>query len=103
MNNSPITISGEGFLIGESSISWGEIRKIVASKLDLISVDEIRFASRTIGDQTEEWVEISEEQPGFDELIGELESQFPAISGWRELLVKPAFAENRTQLFVTTD
>ena len=103
MDNPKIAVSDEGFSTGKTNLSWGEIKEIVAFKLDLLTIDEIRFAFRTTENPAYEWVEVSEEQTGFEKLISELEIRYPSVCGWRNHVVQPAFEENRTQLFVADD
>ena len=97
----PIAVSDSGFCFGNLVVDWVEIKEIVAFKLDLVTWDEVRFAFRTSEKHDDLWIEISEDQPGFKVLLGELIKRFPSVRGWEERVVKPAFATNRTRLFIS--
>src|SRR5262245_16284422 len=95
-----ITIDSDGFGYETSKgemcrIPWNDIQEIRAYKLDLLTVDEVRFAFQMDG----WWADVSEEQPGFDRLVKQLEQRFPSVAGWQERVIKPAFAPNETILY----
>ena len=98
-----ISLSEDGFEFENSNsvchVRWKEIQEICAYKLDLLTTDEVRFSFRT---NENAWIEISEEQPGFEELCAILELRFPAVKGWQQQVIKAAFSENRTVLYVRT-
>ena len=95
-----ISVSDTGFSVEDAHIYWAEIREIVAFKVDLLTVDDVRFAFRFQSGADDAWFEVSEEQPGFADLVAELESRFPSVRGWRARVIKPAFAANRIQLYL---
>jgi hypothetical protein len=80
--------------------TWSEVKRITAYKIDRVTVDEIRvdFALRDGTTRV-----ITEESPGFDELMGELARHFPTVSGWRDRVVQPAFAPSVSVLYVRGD
>lgn len=98
----PLAVTETGFEYGNPSIgvtrvSWEQIVRIEAYKLDLLTWDEVRMRF-TLADGS--LVEVSEEQPGFPEFEHVLAAQFPTTSNWRDYVIQPAFARNETVLFV---
>lgn len=80
--------------------SWSDVKLITAYKIDRLTVDEIRvdFALRDGITRV-----ITEECPGFDELMRELARRFPTVSGWRDRVVQPAFAPSVSVLYERGD
>ena len=96
-----VRVSPVGFIhmdpdLPRQLVSWSDIVEIRAYKLDLLTTDEVRFAF-SLRDGTVN--EVSEEQPGFDEFMAALKSRFPAVEGWEERVVKPAFGASETILY----
>ena len=92
--------AGFRFLDGErtvASVRWSDIVAIVAYKLDLLTVDEMRIRF-TFGQEASR-LEVSEEQPGFEVFLEALEARFPLPANWRASVLRPAFARNETVLF----
>jgi hypothetical protein len=79
------------------SISWADIRVITAYKIDLLTVDEIRMLVRF--GTSDQVMELSEEQEGFDEFVRAAATMFSFPDGWWERLAKPAFEKGETTLF----
>lgn len=48
---------------------------------------------------TVEWSPISEEQPGFQQMIEATQHLFPGVMGWEEQVIQLAFARNEIELF----
>ena len=80
--------------------TWLEVKRITAYKIDRLTVDEIRvdFALRDGSTRV-----LTEESPGFDELMLELARRFPTVSGWRDRVVQPAFATSISVLYECED
>jgi len=74
---------------------WSEILEIRAFKRDLFTVDQVRFTFLMNG----QWADVWEEQPGFTELVTQLETRFPSVVGWESKIMHPAFARNETVLY----
>ena len=85
-----------GFESGKSLVSWTAITKIAAFKRDLVTFDDVWFAFSAGPDE----VLVCEEQPGFVELLAAVKARFPSVEGWEQRVIKPAFAENYTVLYV---
>jgi hypothetical protein len=92
----PITITEDGFTTLGTEVRWADVEQIRAFKLDLLTVDEVRFLFVLLSGRA---VEISEEQPGFEAAIASAKVHFPSLSGWQDHIIKPAFAINDTVLF----
>ena len=72
-----IALLDQGFSIGDLSVDWDLVRQIRVYKLDLLTVDEIRLIfSMASGDS----IEVSEEQPGFSELVAAMAARFPCTA-----------------------
>jgi hypothetical protein len=95
----PISVSVDGFAVSGRSISWHDIQEISAYKIDLFTVDEVRF-SLSVSSGPD--VVVSEEQHGFSELVTSLALQFPSVAGWERKVIHPAFARNQTMLYRRT-
>ncbi len=76
---------------------WQGIREIRAYKLDLLTYDEVRFAF----DMDGWWGQVSEDQPGFEELLKEIQVRFPSVAGWREKVILPPFERNEVVLYAS--
>lgn len=100
----PVSVDQSGFSFTpqdghECRVRWSDIHEIRAFKLDLLTWDEVRFTFRVAPDL---WIDISEEQAGFDDLVTELESRFPTVRGWQAAVIKPDFTRNETVLYSDT-
>ncbi len=97
-----ITVHEDGFsFLGNNGlpaqVQWGEVLEIRACKLDLSTWDEVRF--RFVLSSGKE-VELSEDQPGFDAALSAVCVSLPCVAGWRNQIIKPAFARNETVFFL---
>jgi hypothetical protein len=92
---SPVTVSAFGLTSGESFVAWQTISEIWGYKVDLVTSDEavLEFVGGGMS------IPVSEEQPGFEALEAAMIAAFPATSAWREAVLLPAFARNRTLLY----
>ena len=77
-------------------VARNDVIEIRAFKIDLFTVDEVRFAV-SLRDGTD--FELSEEHPAFGAFVDALKVRFPAIEGWENRVIQPAFATNMTVLF----
>jgi len=92
-----------GFGFGGESpwrATWSEVKRITAYKIDRLTVDEIRMDFALQHGITRV---ITEEFPGFEELMLELERRFPTVSGWHSRVVQPAFAPSVSVLYERGD
>jgi hypothetical protein len=93
-----ITLSSDGFAVGSRLIEWADITSVTAFKRDMLTFDDVWFQV----DGSGESIMVCEEHPGFSEWEAALATQFPSAQTWREVIIKPAFAENRTVLYERT-
>lgn len=93
---SPLLLTEAGFSTRGINVSWESVEQIRAFKLDRVTIDEVHFL---FGLSSGGAVEISEEQPGFDAVLHEVQVQFPALVGWQSQIIQPAFARNDTILY----
>jgi hypothetical protein len=97
-----VLIDEAGFCLpGGVRVLWSSIRRICAFKKDLITSDEAFLSFEN--DTAPEYVEVSEEVPGFGEFRLEVENRFSFPVGWWEAVLKPAFARNESVLYVRMD
>src|SRR5688500_12113210 len=101
--NPAIHVSSEGFRVGSAEsqlVSWSSIRRISTYKMDLVTTDDIRLLIEYDGALAVMEAELSQEQPGFDQLKRAMEDHFDFPIGWWEAVVKPPFQPNQTVLYV---
>jgi hypothetical protein len=97
----PVMPGALGFAVATSwrdevPVRWRDVREIRAFKLDHRTWDEVRFAFRL---SDGEWIEVSEDQEGFQAFVAELELRYPSVRGWRDSVIEPRFARNETVLY----
>lgn len=97
-----VQLQDRGFVkvVGASSreIRWSEIDEVLGYKWDAITRDMIVIRFTLVGDV--DWVEVTDEEDGFSDLMDALVQKLPAMAAdWFERLGQPPFAENRTILF----
>ena len=95
-----IELNSNGFKVthnnGVSLVEWNLIDKIIAYKVDLITIDEICFEI----EYSDKSLLITEECAGWRIFLEELLQNFPAIDKeWEEKIVKPPFERNETELY----
>jgi hypothetical protein len=80
-----------------NKISWNEINKMTAYKIDLLTSDEIcLFVQAKNGKQ----FEITESTKGWFQFIQKIKEQFPNISKtWEIEIANPAFERKETELY----
>ncbi len=96
MSQQQIALASDGFCAGRERMRWAEVVQVRAFKIDLLTVDEVRFVFVSNSGLA---IEISEEQAGFDALLSAAMIYLPSLSGWQRRIVAPAFARNETVLF----
>lgn len=79
-------------------ILWSSIRCIRAYKKDLITTDEVFLSFENDG--IPEYVEMSEEDPGFEEFRLFLETRFEFPALWWEAVLQPPFVRNGMVLYI---
>ena len=88
------------FSDGIQKIKWAEIERIAGYKTDLMTTDEIRMDIQWKG-QT--WT-LTEETPGWYQLLKRLHDTFPSIpEDWEGAIIQPPFATNYTILYERED
>ena len=98
-SHQPLLLKSDGFCLSDSHpvcVRWASIRRILAYKLDLLTTDEVRIIFEQEGAPT---IEISEEQPGFEQLMTVVDSHFRFPDDWWASLKNPPFVTNETTLF----
>ena len=101
-----ITIDN-GFAIvtgkGSDTVSFDEVSAIIAYKLDELTTDLVCCDIVTGSDDGEQIRTIHEELPGFDAVM----ARFEALPGfdrkWRDEVIDPPFATNRTVIYSRGD
>ena len=82
----------DGFTLSGNTVPWSSVRAIAAYKHDLFSYDEICLAFKVSDDS---WVEVSEDEPGFQSLVEEVGRRYPETPrDWFHEVMFPAFAAN---------
>ena len=101
-----IHVGSDGFRVSSAEsqlVSWSSIRRISTYKMDLVTTDDIRLLIEFDGTLAGMEIELSEEQPGFDQLKSVLEHHFDFQLGWWEAIVKPPFEPNQSVLYVRAE
>jgi adenylosuccinate synthase len=106
MRTPEIIATDNGFAIvtakGTDAVSLDEINAVVAYKLDEITTDLVCCDIVTGVGDGEQIRTIYEELPGFDSAMARLKA-LPAFNQmWRDELILPPFATNRTTLYRRT-
>jgi hypothetical protein len=96
LGDPPIELRDDGFVVGGHFTAWNGITEIRAYKIDLLTFDELRLVFESGADN---WVEVSEQQPGFSDVEGAMVARFPSTAEWRSRILQPAFATNETVLY----
>ena len=99
-----LELTDDGFVLlqeGQSepcmSLNWSDIRSIRTYKFDAFSYDVICLAFQVAENP---WLEICEDDQGFDAVRQEMERRFPDIPRtWLWDVAVPAFAPNHTVLY----
>jgi hypothetical protein len=95
-----VRLDVNGFCLRGREVHWDTIRAIATHKRDLYIYDDICLAFQT---ETELWVEVSEEEPGFQLLVDEVERRFPSVpKDWFTAVMLPAFEPNYRVLWRMT-
>ena len=83
---------------GALEVTWPQIRQVVAFKRDRLAVDDLCL-SILVGERR---LEVDEDMPGWEELLGALDSKIMGVtpsSEWRPRVVYPPFARNEEVIF----
>ncbi|HSK31226.1 MAG TPA: hypothetical protein VLA17_14805 [Candidatus Limnocylindria bacterium] len=81
-----------------SGVRWSDVSRIQTYKLDLLTTDSICLLFEFRDGRAA--VQVSEEWPGFANLIKSLSRAFPSIpTDWYGVAMKPAFATNQRVLY----
>lgn len=90
-----IALTAIGFSSGDCHVAWQSVAEIWGCKVDLCTTDEALLEFVAAGQR----IAISEEQPGFDLFERAMIAAFPATAVWRDAVLMPPFAGNRTLLY----
>jgi hypothetical protein len=97
----PVKVTAFGFCVGPDYVAWQSIAEIRAYKeacayeVDSLTT-EVAFLEFIFG--VGQGIRVSEGQPGFGELEVAMIAAFPATADWRQAMLMPPFAHNRTLL-----
>ena len=87
-----VIVDEHNFTVRGHAVAWPSVRRIATYKRDRFAYDEIFLAFET---RPGEWVEVSEEDPGFNLLVAEMERRYPDLPrDWFGRVMHPAFQEN---------
>jgi len=95
-----IEVTAEEVVIRDSlgnkcRVEWSAVSRIEASKVDLLTADDVRVELVT-GDRS---CVASEDDAGWEQLMNRLRTHFPISQTWRENVLQPPFATNRAVLW----
>lgn len=101
-----LIVTGKGFTVLAKSrgdyIPFDQINAVAVYKWDLITVDLICCDIFIVSEGKELFWTVHEELPGFNELMAELQKLPGFRQDWFQVVVQPAFVENRTVVFERT-
>lgn len=100
---SAILVDENGFSLPGTEgkhILLSSVWRIRVFKRDLMTSDEVVLCFETDG--VPEYVEVSEEEPRFDEFRVVVEKRFSFTDGWWNAVLEPPFARNEEVLYVRT-
>ena len=87
-----VSVDNNGFNVRGSIVPWSTVLAIATYKRDLLVHDDICLAFK-VGDDS--WIEVSEEEPGFQSLVAEVGRRYPDVpADWLSEVMHPAFATN---------
>ncbi|QEE51318.1 hypothetical protein FUA48_17615 [Flavobacterium alkalisoli] len=92
----PFSYHESGFSFNEEHINWNDIRRVIAFKEDLITVDCIYI---TIELETDEYFSIHEDTPWYDEFMKKLEENIQISQTWFSDVAFPPFERNETVIY----
>ncbi|MBF6023128.1 hypothetical protein IU514_03705 [Lysobacter niastensis] len=90
-----IVLTAIGFSAGDGHVAWQSVAEIWGCKADRCTTDEAFLEFVAAGQR----ITISEEQPGFEVFERAMIAAFPATAAWRDAVLMPPFAANRTLLY----
>jgi hypothetical protein len=90
-----VKVTAFGFTVGSDVIAWQSVSEIWGYKVDLLTTDEAFIEFVAAGQS----FAVSEEAMGFEALESAMVAAFPSTAAWREVVLHPAFAANRTLLY----
>lgn len=87
-----VSVDNAGFMLDGDTVPWSTVRAIVTYKHDLFACDDICLAFKLAEGS---WVEVSEDEPGFQSLVAEVERRYPEVPrDWYRVVMVPPFATN---------
>ncbi|GAA0296808.1 hypothetical protein GCM10009087_03250 [Sphingomonas oligophenolica] len=106
MRKPEIIASPDGFAIvtakGTDDVSLDEVRAIIAYKLDELTTDLVCCDIVTGAGDGEQIRTIHEELSGFDAAMAKFENLPGFNREWRDAVIDPTFATNRTLIYSRT-
>lgn len=80
-----------------AKLQWSEIKEVTAFKRDLLTTDLVCFEVMTTKGLL---YEFNEDVPGFELWVSEMQRTLLGFdSSWRDRVISPPFAPNRTAIF----
>ncbi len=80
--------------------AWEDVVEIVAFKRDNWAYDVICLGFRLVG--TEEFIEIAEDFPGYENFLKVVESRFTLAEDWWQNVAFPAFQTNWSTIWASS-
>lgn len=103
MRKPEIIVTDNGFAIvhakATDAVSLHEVSEIIAYKIDELTTDLICCDIMTASGDGQKIRTIHEEIPGFDALMARFETLRGFNPEWREAVILPPFATNRTTIY----
>ncbi|NIR29745.1 MAG: hypothetical protein GWN84_10640 [Gammaproteobacteria bacterium] len=81
------------------AVAWTNVTELWGYKMDLLTSHRVYFYFKL---RKGPGIEISEEQPGFKELLPALKERFPGVNGWEGKILRPVPGRNETLLYRRT-
>ena len=81
-------------------LGWDRVTRVFAYKRDCFAIDQICLAIGS--DDLEQWIEIAEDDGGFEEILEQLPIRlagFPVRDEWWQRVALPPFRTQRTELY----
>ena len=97
MSAPEVTITDSGFRLhgcqdGPLEVRWSDIVEIVAYKFAAFAYDVVCLRFRLHA--TDEFIEMAEESPGYENFVKAVAARFPLADNWWQAVAFPAFETN---------
>lgn len=96
-----IRVDARGFEFSDQrgkayAVAWQDVAEVWGYKMDLLTSHRVYFYFKL---RSGKGVELSEEQPGFKDLLPSLKERFPGVNGWESKILRPVAGRNETLLY----